>query len=313
MGDKVADVFIPQAVLNEIVKGSYEDIVESVAELVEQKPDTFGAAQASVVATFPGYVIVATDKGEFWRAKYALHEGSLAIKRVEPVKLPTVRREDLGSYLKKEARALVENMLASVDPDVTRTRLHDLAQAIIAGARVTAERIEEAVKERLGTERAWKQAVRDNLESIRKFAGAELAEAESKLPKSKFQAIIDGSIGEDEYEKYREVALESLGLLVKRVNEVVTLAEAAHRDDYTLKAEFRTQDSDYAVADYVAFLKDFTDDVRGLQENLVDALAAAKDQCLLCAVGIHDAVASNMPMFETAAAFIRTYSTRFEG
>lgn len=302
-------VFIPEEVLNEIIKGSHEVIVGMVAEAVQESAkEKFGADVARVLATFPGYAIVATDKAEFYRVKYGLAQENVDFKAIEQIKLPVVTRESLGQYVSQEARKVVDDLFRVGATEDVCSRLHSLSEAVMGtGRKFTPEALEESIKSRLSTEPAWWTALQQNEEVLRGLR--ESVEPSNIEPK--FRAIMDGTIGDDELDKYRELINESLRRVAEYVSE---LAKAAELDlsDAALKPEFVTDESDAAVEEFKEFVQSYSEHVCGLAEELRDAVELFDDNCLVCSAGVHDQVASMLPNFQAGAEFIKQFSARFE-
>ena len=192
-----------------------------------------------------------------------------------------------------------------------KSLLSAVSDAVLSGLTVTPEGVEEQIKVRLADERIWRQNFQANEDTFKKFVGSDLEKIESSLPKQKFAAILDGTIGEERYTEYHDIAVGSLQELAKYVNTMVESAEAALDSSFTLKDEFQVEDADNAVSEFKAFLEDYADDVRGLHEELKDALAVASDSCLLCMATVHDSVAAKMYEYRLASAFVDQYAKRF--
>ncbi len=313
MDQNAVDVFIPKSVLEELTKKSYEQISGMVAQAVQGREDLFGENDASVIATFPSYSIVATPGGSFFRVKYDVNkDGSIALKEAESVDIPIMNREAAGGFVRSEARKVVEEFFSTGSTDHLRTRLREVSDAVFSGLTVTPEGVEEQIKIRLADERVWKQNFRQNEDTFKKFIVSELVKIESLLPKPKFAAILDGTIGEDQYTEYQDIAIGSLQELVKYVGAMVESAQKVLDSSFTLKNEFQVEDADNVVSEFKALLEDYTDDVCGLHEELKDALAVANESCLLCMATVHDLVAGKMYEYRLVSEFVDQYANRFE-
>jgi len=312
MEQNAVDVFIPKSVLEELTKKSYERISGVLVEAVQGREDLFGEGEASVVATFPSYSIVATSGGSFFRVKYDVNkDGGVTLKESEKVDIPIMTREAAGGFVRSEARKVLDEFFATGSTDKLRTRLREVSDAVFSGLTVTPEGVEEQIKIRLADDRVWKQNFRQNEDTFKKFVGSGLEKIESSIPKAKFAAILDNTIGEDRYAEYQDIAIGSLQELVKYVDAMVESAKKALDSSFTLKDEFQVEDADSAVSEFKAFLEDYADDVSGLHEELKDALAVASDSCLLCMVTVHDSVTAKMYEYKLASAFVDQYANRF--
>ena len=301
-------VFIPEEVLNEIIWGSHEVTIGMVAEAVQDcAKEKFGAEVARVIATFPSYALVATDRSEFFRVKYGLAKEGVNLSAVESIKLPVVTEESLGDYVNQQARKVVDDLFRVGATEDVCSRLHTLSEAVIgSGKKFTPEALGEAIKSRLSTEPAWWAALQQNEKVLRG-----LRESVEPFVDPKFRSIIDGTIEEDELDKYRALVDESLRKVAEYVSE---MAESAALDlsDAVLKPEFVSDESEAAVEEFGEFVQSYCGDVCGLAEELRDAVRMFDESCLVCSAEIHDQVAKKLPDLQAGAQFIKDFSERFE-
>jgi len=305
---KVADVFIPSRVLDELVKGCHESVVPAVRKAIEEDSELFEGENASLIATFQGYAFAATESGKFYRVRYHVKEDVASLYDAATVKIPKISRKDAPKHIRGEARKVVQEMLSGKD---SRNHLHEIAAAIFSGVSVTHEGAGGYIIERLGGERRWKIYIEDPSPMVSEFVEFDTKKfaAESK---PKFKSILSGDYDPSKVEEYRKIAVGSLKEIQERVSDIARLSGMTEVSSFTLKADWRREDSGMMVGEFREFLIDFADDARGLSEDLESYLSVADTAPLEALASLHDTVAVAMERVELAGKFVKTFATRFE-
>lgn len=109
MGANQDMAFIRTETLDALVKGSFEDMIKKAQDLVLGNLDKFNVgpeATATVVATFPTFMIVATSDAHLFKAEFA--NGVLG--KVDPVDNAVVAKENVQSVAMEIAGQAVRNL-----------------------------------------------------------------------------------------------------------------------------------------------------------------------------------------------------------
>lgn len=308
-----ADIFVPRRVLEEISRGSHEQVVESVREAVEAEEELFGESGAALVATFKGFAVVATPSGKFWRARYEVApSGDAWIVESKPVSFPVVTKETAGSYVRGEARKLVDRFFSSGLTEDTRNHLHDVVTALNSGISVTPEGAAGLVVGRLVEERSWRGYVNTFDQNLREFTGIDPVKFEGKI-KPRFSAILSGEYDSDKEGQYLGVVRGAVQEMIDHVGNIAAMTKSLLEGSYTLTKEWRGwRDADSMVAEFMEFVGDFADDVNGLKEDLDGYKDVMGEASLESIAAMYDEVAQRMREVELAGAIAEKFAKRFE-
>lgn len=308
----VADVFVPVMVLEEIIKGSYEQVAQAVKEAVEKEKELFKDGGASLVATFSGYAIVATPSGKFFRVRYESKGGLARLQDSTPMNVPVMKKDTAGAFVRKEARRVVERFFSGGLTEDTRNHLHDVADAIISGFNVTPEGAAGAIVTRMNQEQRWKQYVEDPGPVAIGLLESDPREGFTPSVKVRFQGVLSGDYDLSKADEYRAIALGAMKELAELVEGILKDAKRSESGSFTLKKEMMKPGADLVVDEFQQFLKSFASDIFGLSEDLQEYVAVMNEDRLESIASLHDAIAEKVGDVELGGVFVRKFATCFE-
>ena len=87
--------------------GSYEHAVGAVDQAVAENAELFGSGNLTTLATYAEHVIVASDDGDFYRAKWKSgDDGVIVISEVEDIDVPVYEAAAMGVQMREETDRL---------------------------------------------------------------------------------------------------------------------------------------------------------------------------------------------------------------
>jgi len=301
----MAKKFIDADFLARLLEGSFEASMERVDEAVAAHPELFGGEEIEfrTIGTFDAHAIVMNENGEFFRVEYGLNEDNeFALGKVERMDVPVKEASSLGEDTRVEARRAVDAMLAG-NTDEAEKRVGSLFTLVSSGVRLTAEAVEDDLVEFLGSDCGWVTAIRDNEESVLKFAGDGVSK---ELPVPRFEDMSN-------FGDVRPVVRSRLRTLHESLQAMKAEIESATNIDggCVLRTE-DTVDAEMATSDFIEFVGLFAEDLDATTGIVEDALSVSDDGSVGSLARIHDGVAARVKEMGLAAAFAAKFARRFD-
>jgi hypothetical protein len=122
------NLFVPSEELERIIDSSYEVIIGRLEEKINESKDLFGNGDGEfveIVATFPNYVVVITPEGKFLKTWYKIENDRILFGRIEDMKIPIVRKEDVKNYVSRKTVESLDNFVRNSNNGDSCNQLHD--------------------------------------------------------------------------------------------------------------------------------------------------------------------------------------------
>ena len=296
-----------------LVAGSYEQLLPRVHRaLSEDRKRLFGVEEdITLLGTFKGYAVAATESGDVFRVHYETsQDGTIVPLTSEPV---TVPKYTDAEFTKREAKKFVEAFLSGARTEASerfavlvRHASEAAPTPVVAPSKVV-ETFEGLVK----GERPWKQVYRTKLSEIREEIKSEVEKIDANRLRPKFKALYATEskvLAESNSAGYEALVTSDLKYLGERVKALESLVEGALTESRGSIPALKSAAMDPTVKTFESFAEDLISDLRGVRNylsenceslNLLDAKAK-----------VYDVLASELHSYEVAANFVANMSRR---
>lgn len=295
---------IPRSVAEQMTRGSLEQTISRVREAVKTSKlfgENVGAPH--LVATFPGYALVGTDEGKFFRVKFenTQSSGAVSLSEAESYPVQIFDESNMGKLIDQKADAVVESLMRGEKPSMRA--LSEMAELVSFDTVSPREQAKRIVATMENSERPWRKMFKENRSKIRQFIESDLADIRARLPKqtNKFAPLYSGATKAESAE-YAPLAQSCLRARSERMEQIATQVGDVYSKFATQESKFRTPEGAATIESVRRFAEDFIEEAANLSEAL-DELSKSEgsvsDLGMAC-----DAVLARMEDFEMAAAFI---------
>jgi len=318
MGDQkaraasVSAKMVPADVLREMSRGSFEHLSFRIDESISENRHMFvGKRDVDVarLATFPAYVLVGSEDGEYFKAKYEQVDGRIKLGLPEKLDVPVIDAGNTDEYIRNFALSAVDSILAG---NVTESRERLLAivkmeEAVETGAESLTSIVSGHVNDR---DRPWRSIYSEQKDAIQDQIKDLIESIKSNKLDSKYVPLYDGSIPEEKFESYRDAVTMDLGVVAERLESTQMKAETAFIPfSEAMSSISRTPEDDQVLKQFEWFANDYFEDLQELREHL--SFAMKNEQCVMCLGQIHDAIVESLTDYEIAGFFVQHMATRF--
>jgi hypothetical protein len=304
--------FVPTEEIQKLTVGSYEHLASKLDEaLSRDAAKIFGDSipnKIERIGTFAEHVLVAADDGRFLKVRYERATGG-TIKLVgsEPLEVQLYNESNLGSYLEKEARTIVESLLAHDVPQA-ELKLRALVPFVEEAAPLTDEQVVASAVESMRAERPWKRLYRERAEQVKDFLGEQLKGIEARKLPPKFAKLSDGQVPEAQHEGYKELVHDDLVYMAEALKGWFQSLESIER----LKAVDTANEEERAVkTTFLAFAEDLRQDIQNVRDSVLESLNLVGSVAQLGV--LYDALVEEAFHYEVASCFASTMITELHG
>lgn len=308
----VSQKMVPVDVLRELARGSFEHLSVRLDDTITENKHMFvGKREVDVtrVATFPSYVLVGSEDGTYYKAKYEDKDGRIKLGLPEKLDVPVVESSNADDYVRQFALSAVDAILAG-NLQESREQLMaivKLEESVETGAESLTDIVINHVN---NAGRMWRTTYNEQKEAIK----AEIAEVAESISRrsldTKYTPLYDGSIPEEKFESYRDAVTMDLGVVADRMEQVQTAAETAFLPfSESIANVTRTTEDDQVLQQFDSFANDYFEDLQEAREHL--AFALKNEECVMCLGQIHDALAESLTDYEIAGTFVEYMAKRF--
>jgi hypothetical protein len=288
-----------------LIEGSHEHLGSALDEALMKSRSVFAKdAEVSRMATFSDHMIVGTSDGQYFSVKFEHKNGELVLLAPEKVDVPVVSTSNAAKSVKEFSLSVVDALMSENSNDAVG-RLLVLAdlqeQRQVSEARDYPAEAEAAVtsgrpwREALSTQ--WKEITRqvvDKLESIRENA-----------LEAKYKPLYEtDEIPEENFETYRSMAENDLGVLSERLRALHEAVESAYfpfRD--SLSNDELSESEKEVLAHFCFFAEDLIEDFGEVRSLVADTIE--NEQCVMCLGQVYDTIAESLTDTEIAASFVQ--------
>jgi len=295
--------------LARLTADSMESVMGAVDDAVTENAALFGGTSDTVrtIATYSGHLITVNEDGDFYRAKWSRSDDGVVLSEIEEIDVPVYDARALGPQVRQESVAAASALLNG-DMETADEKLRGLYRLVKSGVRLTAEGVEDLYHQQMAEDSDWVLALRERAEEIRTFLGTDALRVESMKPK--FEAMLDGSVTEQQAEPQRATVSDALGRLSSDLVTMCTRIALAKQvtENHRLRDE---AGSGPMASDFVDFVSSFSEDLDAMIGVLGDAQVIAEDGCIKCLARLHDGLAARMYEWGLATAFCEKLARRF--
>jgi len=287
--------------LSKLLSDSFEASVAHVESAVLENTKLFGGddCEVRVIGTFSEHVIVANSDGEFFRARFAVDEGSVSLGDVERINVPVKEASELASTARSVAESVIDSMFSG-DSDSATSGIRELYQLVSDGVRLSPESVVESLHLALDEEE-WRDAIRENAKEVRRVAGAS---ARVELPKSRFGSLSESGLEDDErVASVVESALRVVGTYLDSMSDRLELARTLDEN-----SGFDSYD---AAVDFMGFVSGLSESIEKVQGCVGDAIALLEPGTVSSLSEAHDVMADALPDLNLATSFAEGVALRF--
>jgi hypothetical protein len=296
------DRFVPPDELKRVTEGSYERLIEQLAEeATKASQRIFGqACQVKLVSTFPNHAVVLAESGDAARVRFEMSGGGEPmIVSHEPYTFTSVKPSDSKAFVESRSKEIVNALLEGDD-----NRAYSRAREILPMVEDKREIISptdlvKLVQDHFGRECAWKSAYESNQGGIHKAIGSDLGLIDQNRTEAKFTKLYDGSIPVEQRAGYESLVHSDLIRVVESFERLQGRVEALTEKFTTLAAS--TVEKERSLG---GFALDFEEDVQRAAKVLREAASGVFD---VAARGqLHDVASKAMYRYDVAVRYIET-------
>lgn len=294
--------FVPPDELKRVTEGSYERLIELLAEeATKASQRLFGeACQVKLVSTFPNHAVVLAESGKASRIRFEMSNGGTPmIVSHEPYVFQTVKRDDSKAFVESRSREIVRALLEGDD-----VRAYNRAKEVLPMVEDKREIIPPSdlvkmVQEHFDRKCAWKTAFEENLGGIHKAIGSDLGVIDQSRVEAKFTKLYDGSIPVEQRAGYEDLVHSDLVRVIESFEQLRDRVGALTEKFTALAAS--TNEKERSLG---GFALDFEEDVQRAAKVLRESASGVFD---VAARGqLHDAASKAMYRYSVAVRYIET-------
>lgn len=295
---------VPVDVMRDLTRGSFEHLSQRIKLAVSENRELFSdkrSVQVDSIATFPGYVLVGTAEGNYYRSKYEDVDGNIRLAVPEKIDVPVVDAGNAKQFSRQYAMGVVDSILSGTkEESVERVLAYlDLTESV----NTTPPGIADIVFEHVRQARPWRSLYNEQKQEIvgSLKEAAEVLRSQKISPK--YAPLYDGTIPEEKFENYRSEVVNNLSVASERLERAQTKAEMVYYPFFeSLQNTTRTPEEDQVLGQFSSFAEDFFEDIQDLREYVSNGLK--NEQCVMCLGQVHDAVAESLTDYEIAGTFV---------
>jgi hypothetical protein len=301
--------------LARLLASSYESAMGAAVEAVAENKELFGVrseSDLSVVGTFTDHIIVATRSGAFYRCEWSISEdGDVTISDVKSIDVPFIEGDASAAHVRKVYSEAVDAIL-ECRTETAEEKLKELLDLTVKGVPMTAEQVEILFVEnkKRFSESDWITHVREKDAAVRQFLGAEALTINH--PRARFAEMIGESVNESVAEDRRKEIVGAMGELHKFLVSLNRDTALAREVNESYRPRRGSVDDKESVADFVVFVRSFTEDLDGMISIVEDAMSVVEDGCAKCIARLHDNIAGQMREWAVGAMFAAKLARQFE-
>lgn len=304
---------VPVDAIRNIVEGSFEHLGASLDEAIASHLSSLVKIDGEVtrIATFKDHVVLGTDEGQYFSLKYENKNGEIVLSSPEEVEVPVVTSSNAAKSVKEFSLSAVDALM-SEDAKSAAQRLLVLLdlqeQKQVVDAR---DYVAEAMAA-VSSGRPWRQAFSSQAKEITRQVVDKLESIRESALEAKYSALYESDeIPEENFENYREMAENDLGVLADRLRVVHEAAESAYlpfRDSLN-KEELDENDQD-VLSHFCFFSEDLIEDLGEVRSLVADTIE--NEQCVMCLGQVYDTIAESLANYEIAGAFVQRMTDAFD-
>jgi hypothetical protein len=292
--------------LAKLLQNSFEVRLGQVEDVVREHESLFGGTKdvdVQCVGTFSEHAIVMNSAGQFFRATIKDDADKLSLDEVEEIDVPVFEASELRGQVREHSDNAVDSLLKGKGNGAYEDII-SLYELVKSGVPLTAEAVEQALDDLVGTEVEWISALRENEKEITGFLGVD---AKRESPTRRFTAISEAEHIND-MSRTRTVVVHGLREMRIHLDGLDAQTVLARQVDETYEL---SGDGGMGAADFIEFIEEFDEDLQAVRSVVEDAITVSDEGTVKSLARIHDGVAGRAVDLTMAASFAEKFARRF--
>lgn len=300
---------VPARLIQEILNGSYEQMIESLSRAAADHHTVFNAESPEdvhLVATFPHHVIVANEEGEFFRATIKrTDDGNHSFVQIEEFEVPIIKTwEQQQAFVSEAASDAVRALLAG-DIEHARNQVRALVRSsdLVVAPDPLAE-TDQYLSNLFDEDRAWRRVYFENRNHIHRFLWGASGVAFRDAPRPKYAELYHGD-GVEEAEQYNLAVQTDLSLLAERLASLwERIAESYGGYDAKMSG-FKGVEIAGLAENFETFASDFVKELQSVYSLVEQASKDSDPATVVPRALIYDKVSVKYPDIEIGSKLVQ--------
>lgn len=304
--EKMNSKMVPREIAEEILRGSYEDLIQKVGATIEEHAAMFlpaGVRNEMVfpVATFKNNVIVGSSLGEFYRVKFETVDGKVTIKSHEKIDVEVVDETNKKDFITKSLGSVVDEFLHG-DRKKALARLSEVASVIEAEKADPTERAKAFFNELKNG--SWRPFVTEKRDTL-----AALIEYERLTVEKRFKHLYDASTDASKLPEYAKQVTGSVNAVLESVESLLKVAKASYTSYKNARPELGSETEKKVVLRFEEFAESFLSDV---SRKLREGHLFIENGGVSCWALVHDGFAEVVNDVQAASGLVTYFSEQLK-
>lgn len=304
--EKMNSKMIPTEAVDQIMHGSYEDLIRRLGTTIEEQAAMFlpaGVRQESAfpVATFKNNVIVGTSLGEFYRVKFEEKDGKISIKSHEKIDVEVIDESNKKAFIAKSLDSVVDEFMHG-DRKKALSRLAEVASVIDAPKASLIERAKTLFKELRGG--SWRPFVAEKRDTL-----AALIEYEPLVVETRFKSLYDDTVDENKLQNHAKQVTEAVNVVLEALESLLKVAKVSYSSYKNAHRESGSETEKKVMFRFEAFAESFLSDV---SRKLREGHLFVENGDVSCLALVHDGFAEVANDVQAASGLVTYFSEQLK-
>jgi len=292
-------MIVEAKVLFGLQQGSYEELLQALDQAVAENQEMFGASDSVLFASFPKYIVVMNEGGQFFKVAFENKDGVVVLGESKTIDVSVLSEDELASMAVDkyfDGGSLAESLR-----EIVKLRRNPIAESPL-------EKVEQSLLKLFSGGQIWRKHISEKREQVGRFAwDANFGKLEIDI-RPVFGELID----EDELdEDSREQVVESLLALEGRLHSRLTSVQEAYEKYQRETSDMRDDEADSLLSQFESFAMNYIDHLAEISSFVSRSVQESNEGCIICAAFVHDEVAKRFKELELGGRFVRKISSQF--
>lgn len=300
---------VPARLIQEILNGSYEQLIEGISQSAAEQYLLFGAEcpeDVHLVATFSHHAIVANEDGDFFRTTIKqTDDGDHAFVKVEEIDVPVIRTwAEQQSFVGDAASDAVRALMAG-DISHARNQVRALMQSSdLVVAPDPLKEVDSYLSGLFDEERSWRRVYAENRSHIHRFLWGASGVAFRDGPRPKYMELYAGD-GIEESDQYTDAVQTDLSILADRLAGLWELISGTYGNYDSEMSGFKGVEVAGIAENFEVFASDFMSELQSVHRLVEQASKDNDPATVVPRAMIYDKVSAKYPDIEIAAKLVQ--------
>ena len=290
-------VIVEAKVLNELQRGSYEELLQSLDALVNENKNLFGDRESALFASYQSHMIVMNEDGKFFRAAFSNNDGIVSFGSIIPIDVTvlsenSVVSQGVDTFL--EGGSLADGLRGAVSISAGHDKslmqqTHDELNRLFSGGQI------------------WRSYVSEHKDRVQSFSWDADYGALDLGIEPMYAGLLEGDDADNED---RKSVIASLLHLERRLSECLSGVESAYGKYQESTTGTRDDETDEILSKFESFAFDYIEHLVCVSKFVSGAITEGKEGCILCTALVHDEIANRFQELELGGRFVRKVSAQ---